>query len=110
MSATPTMSNDRTQATLETDFGQKSLHVGDHVTDAESEADKAMVVVGLSAKSADEFYFDGETTVAEVNPEYDAGSKVVQVAFPDEWDLELDTDDTYAYPRDRLRLAEGIHG
>ena len=93
-------------------FNEPPLSVGDHVEDLERDASlpATMVVVGLSPKTADEFEFAEGMTVADANPAFPADDKVVEVVFPNSADLELDTDDKYAYPRSRLMLTESVHG
>lgn len=90
-------------------FSEPPLNVGDHVEDRERDT-STMVVVGLSPKTADEFEFAEGMTVADANPAFPADDKVVEVVFPNSADLELDTDDKYAYPRSRLMLTESVHG
>jgi hypothetical protein len=93
-----------TQATLD-DFDHElgEVHLGDHVTDV-TDDDSTMVVVGLSASRADEYVAFGDTTVHDVNPEFPADDYVVEVVYPGHG-LRLDTGNSYAFPRSRLRVA-----
>jgi len=90
-------------------FKRPPLDVGDHVEDRDG-ASATMLVVEVSPKTADEYTFDGKKTVADANPDYPADDKVVEVIFPDSAALELNTDNSYAYPRSRLVLTESVHG
>lgn len=97
------------QTTLD-GFDRPPLEVGDHVSDREDHVDATMLVVGRSPKTAEEYEFGDGTTVAEANPTYDPEEKVIEVVFPHSGALELDTENTYAYPRSRLVLEESVHG
>jgi len=90
-----------------------ALHVGDHVTDRDTEDDDedsaTVLVVGLDTLQADAYELgDGGPTVAEVNPAYPETDDVVEVTFPQRTHLDVDTK-RYAYPRQRLRLEHPIH-
>lgn len=87
-----------------------TLHVGDHVTDKEKDDDVTMIVVGRSPHTADEWRIDADTTVADVNPEYPADDKIIEVIFPQKGDLDIDDQSRYAYPRSRLELTDAVHG
>lgn len=101
----------REQATLtDTDFGQKTVHVGDHVSDREDDVDATMLVVSRSPVQADEFEIEEGYTVADANPAYPADDKIVQVVFPQAGDLTVDQEKRYAYPRSRLRVEQSVHG
>jgi hypothetical protein len=92
------------QAKLD-DFDHKlgEVHLGDHVRDVTGDG-STMVVVGLSASRADEYPALINTTVHDLNPEFPADDYVVEVVYPGHG-LSLDTDDTYPFPRSRLRVA-----
>jgi hypothetical protein len=109
MSATPNDNGAKGQTTLD-GFKPPKLEVGDHVEDKDEHVDATMLVVGVTAKTAENYDIDADSTVADANPDYPADDKVVEVVFPHSGALELDTDATYAYPRSRLVLKESIHG
>ena len=83
------------------------LHVGDHVADREDDG-APLLVVGKSAKRADEYYVEG-VRVADYDPSYPADDRVVEAVYPERAAVSLDTDEAYAFPRSRLELVEPIH-
>ena len=108
------MSNEPAQQTFPSGDQENSevqrLHVGDHVADAEGVTDSTMIVVGIPGRTAREYRFgDGQKTVADVNPEYDQFSEVIECKIPDRTDNDLGSLKEYAYPASRLELVEPIH-
>jgi len=88
--------------------GEKLIHVGDHVTDRE-DRDRKMVVTGVPPEiEASEYKFDGDTTVAEVNPEYPSDDQVIEVKFIDKDKAYLPSKH-YAYPAGRLEVLNSLH-
>lgn len=102
-----------TGPTLTTDGGQlvepelPTLHVGDHVTDRERDDDAPLIVVGRPPETVAEYEVDGEP-LTEYNPEHPGDDDVVEAVYAKRTDIEV-SDQTYAFPRSRLRLAAAIH-
>ena len=100
-------------APVETDGGQlqepefPELHVGDHVQDREDENGATMIVVGLPPETTGEYTVDG-TPLIEYDEEYPASDDVVEVVYPQRTDVDV-SENRYAFPRSRLRLAHAIH-
>jgi hypothetical protein len=85
-----------------------ALHVGDHVQDR-TDDDATLLVVGTPLEAAAEYTVTGEQTVADFNPEYDAGADVIEVIYPERTDVHLGGQQEYAFPRTRLELVAPIH-
>lgn len=85
-----------------------ALHTGDHVVDRKDD-DATLLVVGTPLEAAVDYTVNGDQTVADFNPEYDAGSDVVEVIYPQRTDTDIDEQQPYAFPRPRLKLVEPIH-
>ena len=83
------------------------LHVGDHVTDREDD-DAPLLVVGKSAKTAEEYYVEG-MRVTDYNPSYPEDDPVIEAVYPKRAAVSLDPSEAYAFPRSRLELVEPIH-
>lgn len=83
------------------------VHVGDHVIDRDAD-DAPLLVVGRPADEADEYRIDG-VPLSEYNPSYPGDDSVIEAVYPQRSDIALDTDQTYAFPRSRLRIDEPIH-
>lgn len=83
------------------------LYPGDIVTDVDGNSFR-MVVTAIPEKSVSDVEMGGDDTpetVAKANPRYPANDRAVEVAYVDSDDTELDTDDTYTFPRGRLELV-----
>jgi|AntRauTorcE11898_2_1112593.scaffolds.fasta_scaffold08609_2 hypothetical protein len=94
------------------DLERPLLNVGDHVTDAvDDDRDATMVVVGLPSVKAAAYELDGDgkATVADVNPERFAEDRVIECAFCNPTDTDLDETKRYAFPRGRVELETPIH-
>ena len=77
--------------------------MGDHVRDVEK--DTEMVVVERIVERADECYVDENNTVADYNPGYPEDDRVIACCFPKSHQLELQSSDSYKFPRKRLRIT-----
>ncbi len=86
-----------------------SLHVGDHVTDRDSDDNAPMLVVGRSPQPAAHYNLGDDQTVADVNPEYPAGDDVLEVVYPERASIDVGNLDVYAFPRSRLELDSPVH-
>lgn len=87
----------------------RSLHVGDHVTDRDSDDDAPMLVVGRSPQPAAHYSLGDDQTVADVNPEYPPEDHVLEVVYPERGTVDVPSLDAYAFPRGRLELTTPIH-
>jgi len=85
-----------------------ALHVGDHATDREDPDDPPLVVTGLPLQRAATYDADG-TSLAEYNPGYPPEDHAIEVAYAQRTDVYLEEQQTYAFPRSRLRLVEPLH-
>jgi len=86
-----------------------TLHVGDHVTDADDDSDVTMLVVDTEPRTIAETPVDAERTVADVNPEYDPEEQNIGVVFPSRGDVLLESLQSYGYPRSRLERVQPVH-
>ena len=104
--------SDTTPTTAErddpTDDELPALHVGDHVTDRDDADEPPLVVTGLPLQRAAYYDVDG-TPLAEHNPEYPPEDHAVKVAYAQRTDVFLKEQQTYAFPRSRLRLVTPLH-
>lgn len=97
------------------DVGQEAgdelppLHVGDHVTDRDSDDDAPMLVVGLPLQRAATYEIGDGQTVADYNPGYAPEEHVVEVMYVQRTDVFLEELREYAFPRARLELVTPIH-
>ena len=87
--------------------GEKVIRVGDHVVDRE-DRERRMVVTGIPpGMTVEDYEFRPDTTVADVNEEYPADDRVVEVKFVGEQDRYL-PDKKYAYPSGRLEVVSSL--
>ena len=87
-----------------------AFHVGDHVLDRDAEDDATLLVVGVPLRRAATYEIDAEgTTVADVNPDYAPEEPVVEVAYPQRTDTQLEGKPSYAFPSARLELVAPVH-
>lgn len=97
---------------IETDGGEDlpALHIGDHVQDREDD-DATLLVVGLPLQRAGSYVVDEETgeTVADYNAGYDAEAHAIEVIYAERTDVDIESRQTYAFPRPRLELVGPIH-
>jgi hypothetical protein len=103
---------------LETDDGEggdsddgdelPTIHVGDHVTDRDDADELPLVVTGLPLAQAASYDVDGRP-LAEYNPEYPPEDHAIEVAYAQRTDVFLEEQQTYAFPRSRLRLVTPLH-
>jgi hypothetical protein len=84
------------------------LDVGDHVTDRDDADEPPLVVTGLPLARVASYDVDG-TPLTEYNPEYAAEDHVIEVAYAQRADVSLEEQQTYAFPRSRLRLVTPLH-
>lgn len=78
------------------------------VDGSEDAAEPTLVVVGLPLQRA-ATYDVGDKTVADYNPNYPAEDHAIEVAYPDRTDVYLEEQQTYAFPRSRLKLQTPVH-
>lgn len=96
-------------ATVDTeDYEFETVHIGDHVSDRESEDDETLLVVGIPGAVADGYTIGGAETVADYNLDYPADDEVIEVVYPQRTHSGVPTD-TYAFPRTRLERVASIH-
>ena len=93
---------------LPTDDELPILDVGDHVTDRDDADEPPLVVTGLPLQLATTYLVDG-TPLAEYNPEYPPEAHAIEVAYAQRTDVSLEEQQTYAFPRSRLRLVTPLH-
>jgi hypothetical protein len=86
------------------------IHVGDHVTDRDSDDADRMLVMARPGLSIAEFDIDEERTVADANPGYDPSDATILVAFVASTAGRLEKSDAYAYPAERLEVVASLHG
>jgi len=87
------------------------VHVGDHVTDRDDQDDDGatLLVVGLSPQPANHYSVDGDSMVADYNPQYPEDDNVVEVVYPQRSTGDVSALQTYAFPRSRLELTASLH-
>ena len=104
---------DDTTTTIErddppTDDELPPVHIGDHVTDRDDADEPPLVVTGLPLERVGTYDVDG-TPLAEYNPEYPPEDHAIEVAYLQRTDVYLAEQQTYAFPRSRLRLVTPLH-
>lgn len=89
----------------------EELHVGDHVSHPNRDANM-LVVERIFSKTAAEYEItvDGETkTLVDFHGDEHAGDDVVEVIFPKRTDVELSSQQRYAYPVGTLEVEGRLH-
>lgn len=102
--------NGNSEGSQTTLSAEPAYRVGDHVTDREETEAKPMVVVAVTAHTAEEYRVEGANkTVAELNEAYPADDEVVEVVFAQKTTADLENLKRYAYPASRLELRNRTH-
>lgn len=89
------------------------VYVGDIVADrspGDDPSEEPMLVVSRYVKRADEYDINNDgTTVADVNPAYPPGDRVIGVKYIPAHTMNVGHKREYAFPRSRLEVIHSPH-